>query len=289
MAAVQAWVPAAYVDGNPSVVVPMLDVGKGWNSVLEFARPVNPVSPFGGTLRASYKLDNRVVPSGTLLVFDAWMYRDPVTALCSRPDARWYRLSQMPMWLNNALSLMSGMQMPFAGTRSQSQPFACYYAVMNGFHSGEDWAGVFGVTAVASGLVVRSANLGEYNGKTRGNCIVVQHSVVDTGGRKLYSHYLHLNQTLPKNACVLKGQALGSTIDEQRHLHWDMRVTATPLGAERLYPNDGQGNGYYTSRAKLRTDGYVCGSKLVKEGRIASEHSGRDKCTCDAIPANRQA
>ena len=287
------WLPAALIDnkpdnvGSPNRPKSLSTFGKEFLSHEFLGTLGEDFRPRKGP-GLYYPKSDYTIPAGFRLRLQNWKYGTPVNIFGRPPDARWFWLKEPPPRLDDPLSIVNSFALPFRGTRKQSQPFACYFNVMTGFHPGEDWAGRFIVYAVADGYIIKKkmlgSNLGEY--------MVIQHQVISPPSTYVYSHYLHIVASI-QSGWVYRGDKIGTVYvmynkdktKERTHLHWEMKVGPRYIG--RLYTNSVQGKGYYTIRNNIYRDGYVCGSLFVNRGFIRGRHEDQANCTCDPIPANR--
>lgn len=308
-----AWVPSGIVKGNPTNVGPAIqphpahpDVGKSVHEIPIFSATIGEAfiprsRPWMRSDRISHELPANTVlsiPANTILFFDGWTYGERIIDhWYKKPDDRWYRLFELPVYLNHPRSVRAGFGLPFkqGDQKGLSQPFACYLHQYNetylgGFHPGEDWAGIFSVYAVATGKVIRKHTLSDNNG----DYVVIEHPFVSTYKRKLYSHYLHLkpsNILVQENEVVYRGQKIGKV--HKDHLHWEIRVANKALGAnERIYTKRNK-DGYYKKQWDIYDDGYVCPSSFVNSGKLYGKHKSYKginpegillDCTCDPHP-----
>ena len=298
----EMWVPAGLVNGSPQVVGP---ANKASNLFFGASRQkFFPTANFWASLGTNFvprkgpglnyaecnnynlvaNRANRAIPAKTRLLLSGWQYGTVMNDRKNEPDARWYKIKELPPNLDNSQSIKDSFVLPFKVSAKQSQSFACYLHDYNGikyrgYHPGEDWAaGVFKVCSVANGRIVEKRMLGitdknkDEIGDALGNCMIIEHPILWPPNIYVYSHYLHIvpNKGVIEGGWVTKGQEIGMVFKDIRknikyklspHLHWEMRVLKKKVNPRvKLYPNCLQKDGYYgyyTIRSDIYKDGYV--------------------------------
>lgn len=169
-------------------------------------------------LAGSFEVQHLVLPADKGNLLDPKLVADERVKL----DTTWWQHELQPQWTGVfTLPLSSAFQVtsPFGTRRSYNGgPVAS-------FHEGQDFSAAAGsvVSAPAPGIVVLAEPLA-----VRGNAVILDH------GAGLHTGYWHLSKIDVKvGQRVETGDKLGEVgttgLSTGAHLHWEMRVGATPV------------------------------------------------------------